>query len=178
MKTLIVYESMYGNTHRIAEQVARAFEGAGPVHVLPAETATPELVKEADLLIVGGPTHAHGLSSGQSRQGARDAVTKPGSDLNLDPDNEGAGLRDWFNSLGQFEGKHAAAFDTRIDMPAMLTGRASRGIARRLRRHGFSLVGHPESFLVDKHSHLVPGEAERASKWGEQLSRAEGRVIT
>jgi hypothetical protein len=131
MKTLIVYESMYGNTHRIAEQVARAFEGAGPVHVLPAETATPELVKEADLLIVGGPTHAHGLSSGQSRQGARDAVTKPGSDLNLDPDNEGAGLRDWFNSLGQFEGKHAAAFDTRMDMPRLLPRRAPRELPRR-----------------------------------------------
>ena len=64
----------------------------------------------------------------------------------------------------------AAAFDTRIDAPAALTGRASKGIAKRLRRCGFSLVVEPESFLVDKHNRLVDGEEERARAWGAALA--------
>ena len=62
------------------------------------------------------------------------------------------------------DGTAAAAFDTRIDGPAPLTGRP-RGIARRLRDHGFRLVVGPESFLVDKQSRLLAGENERATAW-------------
>jgi hypothetical protein len=45
----------------------------------------------------------------------------------------------------------------------MFTGRASGGIANELRHHGFTLVDEPESFLVDRHTHLVAGEADRAA---------------
>ena len=45
--------------------------------------------------------------------------------------------------------------------PPLLTGRASRGIEKRLIKVGYDLVADPESFLVDKQSHLLPGEAER-----------------
>ena len=68
--------------------------------------------------------------------------------------------------------RRCAAFDTRIDAPAALTGRASKGIAKRLRRCGFDLVAEPESFLVDKHNHLLEGEAERARAWGAALASA------
>ena len=51
----------------------------------------------------------------------------------------------------------------------MLTGRASKGIARRLEDHGYELVVKAESFFVDKHNHLLPGEAERATAWGASL---------
>jgi hypothetical protein len=64
----------------------------------------------------------------------------------------------------------AAAFDTRIDGPALLTGRASKGIGRRLAHLGYDLVADPESFLVDKQNHLQPGEAERAVAWGAALA--------
>ncbi len=64
----------------------------------------------------------------------------------------------------------SAAFDTRIDASPILTGRASRGIAHRLTRVGYDLVADPESFLVDKQSHLLPGEAERATQWATQLA--------
>jgi hypothetical protein len=40
----------------------------------------------------------------------------------------------------------ATAFDTRIDAPVALTGRASKGITRMLRHHGFTVVADPESF--------------------------------
>ena len=135
----------------------------------PSADATPNEVSWADLVVVGGPTHVHGLASSKSREGAKEAVTKPGSELRLDPDAEGPGLRDWFKTLPQGATKRAAAFDTRIDLAAVLTGRASHGIRHRLTRHGYTMVTDAESFFVDKQSHLVPGEAERAVSWGEHL---------
>jgi hypothetical protein len=55
-------------------------------------------------------------------------------------------------------------------MAPALTGRASKGVARRLRKLGFTLVDGPQSFLVDKHSHLLDGEADRAEAWGAALA--------
>ena len=51
-----------------------------------------------------------------------------------------------------------------------MTGRAPKGIARRLRHHGYELLAEPESFLVDRQNHLLPGEEERAAAWGTQLA--------
>jgi hypothetical protein len=55
--------------------------------------------------------------------------------------------------------------------PAALTGRASRGIAKQLQRHGCSLLSAPESFLVSKDNVLLAGEEERAEAWGRQLAQ-------
>ena len=170
MRTLIVYESMYGNTHEVAEQIGKGVEELGDTQVVPVHDATPDLIAWADLVIVGGPTHAHGMTSSSTRKAAREAADKPGSEVEMDPEAGGQGLRDWFGALSKVETKRAAAFDTRVDAAAVLTGRASNGIARRLRSHGFSLVTKQESFLVDKHNRLVDGEAERAMKWGLQLA--------
>ena len=65
--------------------------------------------------------------------------------------------------------KPAAAFDTRVDGPELITGQASGGIARELSHHGFTLVAKHESFLVDRHNELVAGEADRAIRWGASL---------
>jgi len=170
MRTLIVYESMYGNTHVVAQAIAEGMRPRGEVHVVPVGDATEDEVAWADIVVVGGPTHAHGMTSSASRKGAVDAVTKPDSTLHLDPDAEGPGLRTWFDALGPVTQKHAAAFDTRFEMSAILTGRASRGISHRLRKHGFTLVADQESFFVDRQTALIDGEAERATKWGEQLA--------
>jgi hypothetical protein len=62
----------------------------------------------------------------------------------------------------------------RIKAPALLSGQASRGINKSLRQHGMSLVAEPESFLVTKENHLVPGEEERARAWGRQLATTIG----
>ena len=169
MRTLVVYESMYGNTHTIAKRVAQGLGPADQSRVISVHDANAELVAWADLIVVGGPTHVRGLTSSLSRTSAVEAVTKPGSDLQLDPDAEGEGLREWFDGLADVAGKGAAAFDTRLDSSPILTGRASRGISRRLTSHGFTLVCEPESFLVDKQTHLVEGEADRAEVWGRQL---------
>ena len=172
MRTLIVYESMYGNTHEIADHVAEGLRPHGEVHVVSVADAIDDEVAWADLVVVGGPTHAHGMTSATSRKGAVDAVAKPKSTLHLDPDATGPGLRDWFDSLGPVADKRAAAFDTRIDTAAILTGRASRGISHRLSKHGFTMVTDTKSFLVDRHSELIDGESERATRWGEELGHS------
>jgi hypothetical protein len=64
----------------------------------------------------------------------------------------------------------AAAFDTRFSGPAVLRGRASKGISRKLRRHGFEVVAKPESFFVNLKNHLEPGEEARAEEWGKRLA--------
>ncbi len=170
MRAVVVYESMYGNTHHVAKAIAEGLADLVDVSLVPVERATAELLAEADLVVVGGPTHVHGMSRASTRKAAVDAVEKS-DELELDEDAPGPGLRDWLAALPQSTAK-AAAFDTRIDVPAMLTGRASKGIARHLREHGFALVAPPESFLVTKQNALIEGEESRAVTWAEQLGMA------
>ena len=99
MRALIVYESMYGNTHVVANHIADGLRPQFEVDVVSAEQATPERIAAADLLVVGGPTHVHGMSSEKSRKAAKDSLSKPGTDLRLDADAESEGLRDWFHGL-------------------------------------------------------------------------------
>jgi hypothetical protein len=64
----------------------------------------------------------------------------------------------------------AAAFDTRINK-GWVPGSAARGIVKRLRKLGASLVADPESFqMVGTPGPLAPGELDRARCWGEQLA--------
>jgi hypothetical protein len=170
MRAVVVYESMYGNTRVVADAVGRGLAAVVEVEVVPVDRASRAVLGTSDLLVVGGPTHAHGMSRSATRQAAVDAAAGPESGLHLDAGAGGAGLRDWFAELGRMDVK-AAAFDIRVDMPAALSGRAAKGIHRELRHHGFELVDEPESFLVDRANHLEAGEAARAQAWGEHLAR-------
>lgn len=171
MKSVVIYESMYGNTHLIAEAIASGLSAIGEVDILPVGDADVDRLLGADLVVVGGPTHVHGVSRTGTRKAAIANAEKPGSGLHLDPDAAGPGLRDWFSTLDGVDGK-AAAFDTRADGPPVLTGRASKGIARMLRDHGFTLVLDPESFVVTKDNRLEPYEEARARTWGAELAAA------
>ena len=109
MRALIVYESLYGNTHIIANSIAEGLrDKACDVTVVPVNRATAELVRETDLLVVGGPTHMHGMSSTSSRRMAVDAARKPGSGLTLEPVALGPGLREWLHGIGPGHGLAAA----------------------------------------------------------------------
>ena len=44
-----------------------------------------------------------------------------------------------------------------------------------LRAAGFELVSEPESFLVDKATHLLPDEEERAQAWGADFAKRAGK---
>jgi flavodoxin-like protein len=166
MNAIVVYESVYGNTRAIAEAVA---DGLGGARVLAVHEA-PE-VDDAELLVVGGPTHMHGLATVATRNAAAQAAVEDGV-----PVEPGAiaepGVREWLRELPPVDQAYAAAFDTRLDRSRWMTGVAARGIARRLRRHGYEIVG-AESFLVaDSEGPLEEGELERARAWGMRLASA------
>jgi hypothetical protein len=169
MRAVVVYESMYGNTHLIADAIGAGLKTAFDVSVVPVSQASPAVLADAHLVVVGGPTHAHAMSRAATRKAAVEAADKPASPLTVEPGALGPGLRDWFGSLGQYPVK-AAAFDTRIHGPAALTGRASKGVARLLRAHSFDLVAEPESFLVTKQDRLEPQESARAREWAATLA--------
>jgi len=177
MRALIVFESMFGNTHHIADSIAAGLASVGEVTVASVDEATPELVDQADLLVVGGPTHAHGMSRPKTRADAID-LTEADNDLELDPAGYGEGLREWFDTLGRLDAS-SAAFDTRFDTVPMLTGRASKGISKRLKHHGCHEVINPKSFFVERGNHLAASQLAEATAWGHELAtvmtKAEAR---
>jgi hypothetical protein len=148
----------------IGEGLRSAYE----VAVVPVGRAA-EVVDGAALLVVGGPTHVHGMTRPRSREAAVEAARKPGSTVVVEDGADGPGIREWLASLGQVD-VLAAAFDTRMTGPPAFTGRASKGISRELGRHGGHLVASPESFLVTKENALVAGEETRARDWGARLA--------
>lgn len=173
MKGIVVYESMFGSTRAVAESVAEgmAEEGAsvGRPPVLRAADVGADDLEGVDFVVVGAPTHAHGLPRASTRRGAPDTAAKTGGELILESGASAApGVREWLSELGNLP-QQAAAFDTRVRAPAIVTGRASKTIARELRRHGAELVADPESFLVAE-NRLAPGELERARSWGRDLA--------
>jgi len=172
MRALVVYESMYGNTHAIATDIAAGLRETHEVIIVPVAMATADLVAGADLLVVGGPTHMHGLSTASSRELAAKSAAKTGSGLMLEPDVAGPGLRDWLNGLADRHAAPAAAFDTRVTGMPALTGRASHGIRKLLAWHGYFLIAPAESFLVSQRSTVIDGEASRARRWGTLLGAA------
>jgi hypothetical protein len=167
MRALVVYESMYGNTHVIASNIADGLRATHEVTLVPVGEATPELLAGADLLVVGGPTHMHGMSSASSRRMAAQAAAKEHSGLSHDP-GASEGIRDWLNDVVG-DRALAAAFDTRLSGIPAFTGRASHPIGRLLKRHGCRIIAAPASFLVSKQNTLLDGEAERARRWGMTL---------
>jgi hypothetical protein len=162
MKAMVVYESLYGNTAAIGEAIATALGDHGlEVQVGPDSRIEPAETSDVDLLVVGGPTHAHGMSWTGTRKTAATDKKNPYPEPTAEP-----GLRDWMNRLPPGRGRLGAAFDTRFDKAASITGSAARGIARRLEAHGFRAALEPESFFVTGDNHLQEGELERARLWG------------
>ena len=172
MNAVVVYESIYGNTRAVGEAVADGLGGAVVVGLGDAAGRTDS----ADLIVVGGPTHMHGLTTSLSRRMAVEAAKEDGHAAVEPGAAHGPGLRRWLHELPERDGALAAAFDTRADRSPTVTGAAARGIARRLRRRGYQVLGS-ESFLVeDAEGPLAAGELERARAWGADLARQFSRA--
>jgi flavorubredoxin len=171
MNALVVYESIYGNTAAIGEAVAASLRAHGlEVEAGPVSRIAPGRAAEADLLVVGGPTHVHGMSRASTRETAAADEKNTFAEPTVAP-----GLREWMEDLPPGIRRSAAAFDTRIDKPVLLTGSAAKGIARRLERHDYRLVTGPECFLVSTKNLLLDGEVGHATTWGAALAE---RVMT
>ncbi len=174
MKALVVYESMFGNSREIANRVAGGLEPAFDVSVSHVSEVTPELLQTADLLVVGGPTHVHGMVSPRTRDSAKKMAEKEGSGFELEPTALGPGLREWLATLDIRRGLDVAVFDTRAHGPGFVTGRAGRGITRRLRKHGAHVIAK-KSFFMAKGGHVLDaGEASRAEEWAAALGQRLG----
>lgn len=173
MRAVIVYESLFGNTRRIAEAIAEGIRSQQPAAEVICVPVTSRLAAEfgtADLLVVGGPTHMRGLSSGMTRKQGAEGERKKVPGVHVEPGFDGCGLRDWFHGLHRAAGVgSAAAFDTRAGM--RMAGGAAPGIARRLRRHGYRILGAEGYIVEDTHGPLREGEVTRAREWGAGMSR-------
>ncbi len=166
MHAIVVYESMFGNTRAIAEEVAAGLSKYGTAEAFEVGDA-PEAL-DADLLVVGAPTHAFGLSRPSTRDNAADMTDHP----LVSPRN---GVREWLATMPQGSGA-TAAFGTRVSGPL---GSAASAIGRRLRSNGRNLICPPEDFYVaargvEVDEALKAGELEKARAWGERL----GRLVT
>ncbi len=147
MKTLVVYDSVYGNTEKIAQAIGEAI--TGEVKVLRVgEVNIPEL-ETFDLLVVGSPTHG-----GRPTEAMRDLLHElPAAAL---------------------KGTSVAAFDTRLTSRfARIFGYAAGRIAGSLEKHGGALIGSPEGFFVKgTEGPLKDGELDRAADWGRQIAES------
>lgn len=173
MRVLVGYESMYGNTHRIAEAIASGFAADDDVTVAPVGSFDDTAI-DVDLLVVGVPTHAHGMPRPSSRRAALDSA-RTHEHHDIDSSAESTGVREWLLTLPPRVNVRVASYDTRFRPPGWLVGHPARTIARALARRGATVVRRPESFFVDKKEQLRPGELDRARDWGRQLRAAADR---
>lgn len=170
MKAIVVYESMFGNTHRVAQAIADGLGEVADVQLVHVPDARTLAFDDINLVVVGAPTHAHGLPSELSRKEAGRQAHQPDSGLTLEPDSAEYGVREWIESEPALPALYAA-FDTRADSFKWLTGSAATTIAHQIRRHGRTQVVEPGSFLApDNDTDL--SEIDRAREWGASAGRA------
>jgi flavodoxin len=146
MKAVIVYDSVYGNTEKIARAMAEAIAPDCEVKVLRASEADVSELSSADLVIAGCPTHG-----GRPTPAMQEFLSKvPESSL---------------------QGITAAAFDTRVPAKwVKILGFAAGKIADSLKKKGATLMASPEGFFVKgKEGPLKAGELERAAGWARGI---------
>jgi hypothetical protein len=166
MDALVVFESMFGNTEAIARAVGEGLSSRMDTKVVEVGAAPKVIAGNVGLLVVGGPTHAFGMS----RPGTRKTAAQQAGPKLV---SKGIGLREWLADLRAESASGAVGtFDTRIFKPRM-PGSAARAAAKRLRALGLSEVAAAESFYVKgTDGPLLEGELDRARSWGEQLVSA------
>lgn len=153
MDVLVVYDSFFGNTEKVAQAVGSVF-GPG-AQVKRVGEVQPSQLQGLKLLVVGSPTRAFRPSEGTQK---------------------------FLKSLspGALQGVKVAAFDTRINpedtksgflkFMVKLFGYAAKPIADRLAKSGGSLAATPEGFYVkESEGPLKDGELERAVAWAKSI---------
>jgi flavodoxin I len=146
VKTLVVYDSVFGNTEKIARAVAAALPGT--VKVFRVGDVSPDDVGGMDMLVLGSPT-----------VGGR--PTKP--------------MQDFVERIprGAAGKVRLAAFDTRITMKfARVFGYAAPRMAETMALKGSTIELPAEGFIVKgRNGPLADGELDRAASWGRRVGR-------
>lgn len=161
---LVVYESMFGNTHQVAAAIADGLrESFDKVTMTEVSEAPKDVAADVELLVIGGPTHALGMSRPRTRQSAG----QQGADATAAGHE---GIREWISRVSAPEGTLTATFDTKVVKPH-LPGSAASSAQRKLRHRGLRVATHPETFYVTgTEGGLVEGEFDRARAWGAELA--------
>jgi len=157
MKTLIVYDSVFGNTRKVAQAMQEAL-GAG-AGMQKADAVTAGDLKGLDLLIVGSPTRAFTATGA-----AKGFLSKI--------------------PAGALKGVKVAAFDTRMYLPDVdnkfltfmigIFGYAAEPMAKKLVRKGGVQVLKPAGFFVkDSEGPMKDGEIARAAAWAKEAINGE-----
>jgi flavodoxin I len=142
VKTLVVYDTLYGNTAQVAEAVGAAV--AGECQILSIDRANTSELGSFDLAIVGAPTQG-----GRATQAMQAFLVR----------------------VPALEGARIAVFDTRLRARwVKVFGYAAGKIAERMKSLGATLVAEPKGFIVEgKKGPLADGELERAAAWARSL---------
>jgi hypothetical protein len=162
MEAIVVYESVWGNTGRIAHAIADGIGEEARVYL--TDGVPPERLAAADLIVAGSPVFAFSLPTDMMReQILRSETEGPRPDLSHPT------LRSWLDRLPEGHGL-CAAFETRIWWsPRGATGT----IEKKLARAGYRRLAKGERFIVqDRYGPLREGELERARDWGRTLREA------
>jgi flavodoxin I len=147
MKTLVIYDSVHGNTRKIAEAIGEA--AGGEVKEQRAGEVDTARLKDFDLVFIGAPTHG-----GRPTKAMQDFLDKVQADA--------------------LKGTNVAAFDTRLTARwVRIFGYAAGRIGSTLEKKGGTLIGSPEGFFVKgTEGPLKEGERERAAVWAKQIVKS------
>lgn len=160
MRALVVFETEFGNTGRIARSIADGLGKILETEIVSVAQAPTAIDADVALVVIGGPTHTFSMSRPSTR---RDAVRRGGSD-------PGIGIREWLGGLSAPAGQRFACFDSRIGRVRGLPGSAARGAARVVRRRRLGRVLAVDSFYVGEVAGpVLEGELDRAFHWGRRL---------
>jgi flavodoxin len=146
MKALVVFDSTWGNTEKIAQAVASGIGGGTKAHRVGAIEA--KRLENIDLLVVGSPI-----------LGGRPSPAMQG----------------YINSMPEATAKklRVATFDTRLMMRFVkIFGYAAVRMADQLKDKGCALNSTEGFFVKGRSGPLADGELARASEWGKKLSRS------
>jgi flavodoxin len=155
MKVLILFESFFGNTKKVARAIGDCLSARAEVQVVRVNDVQPDQLKGLNLLIVGSPTR--GFRPGEATQRFL---------ANLPTDS----LKDI----------KAAAFDTRIDPNGVTSkmlkflvksfGYADKALVSGLEKKGASMVSTGQGFIVKgSEGPFKEDELERAAEWAKTL---------
>lgn len=141
MNALIIYDSLFGTTRKIAQVLAENLSAFTPARLVPVREVSLDELQGVRLLLVGSPTHEY--SPTLAIQTFLEQIPRE-----------------------MLQGMIAAAFDTRYRVSCWSSGSAAWSIAQSLQDAGAVLALPPESFFVSAiEGPLEEGEIERAAQW-------------